>query len=139
MFETESMSHHHTCHVSASSSSTTVAKFRMKRCGTFLAGAIEASMSITRGAGGFSISPGLRFAHVVPANNPAFELLYRLRDMHFVPGQTISIVELELSLETGVQDLTRLFRDGKASPYDVDLQGNTLLHVRLTLFAISSH
>ena len=137
--ETGSMSHHKACPLFVSPSSTTVAKFHMKRCGAFLSGAIEASISITRGAGGFSISPGLRFAHVVPANNPAFELLHRLRDMYFSPGQTNSIGELELSLETGVQDLTRLFRDGKASPYDVDLQGSTLLHVRLTLFAISSH
>ena len=135
ILETESMSHHHTCHLFASSSRTTVAKFRMKRCGSFLSGAIEASMSIARGAGAFSLSPGLRCAHVVPANNPAFELLHRFQNS--IPEMNIS--ELESSLETGIQDLERFFCDRKASPYDVDLQGNTLLHVRLILFATSHH
>ena len=74
---------------------------------------------------------------MVPANNPAFELVGRLHDICGWPK--IDIGELELSLETGVQDLARFFRDGKASPYDIDLEGNTLLHVRLTLFAISNH
>ena len=95
-------------------------------------------MSITRGAGGFSVSPGLRRANVVPANNPAFELLDRFVD-RLRTAPTMNISEMELSLETGIQHLERLFCDGKASPYDVDLQGNTLLHVRLMLFAISHY
>ena len=138
MFETESLSHHPDCHLFVRSCSTTVARFCMKRCGAFLSGAIEASISITRGAGGFSISPGLRCARVVPANNPAFELVHRLQDS-LDPIFTTNIGEIKLSLETGIHDLARLFRDGKASPYDVDLQGNTLLHVRLTMFATRSH
>ena len=140
MFETESMSHHPTCYLFASSSSTAVAKFCVKTCGLLLSGAIEASISITRGAGGFSISPGLRCAHVVPTNNPAFELVGRLKEVFWpYTWRKIDIGEVELSLKTAIQDLARLFHDGKASPYDVDLQGNTLLHVGLMLFAISSH
>ena len=136
----QSMSHHPGCHLFVKSCSTTVARFCMKRCGAFLSGAIEASISITRGAGGFSISPGLRCARVVPANNPAFELVARFNEIYWSYGcRRMNIAELELSLETGIQDLTRLFRDGKASPYDVNLQGDTLLHVRLTLFAITNH
>ena len=138
MFETESMSHHPTCHLFVSSCSTIVAKFRIKRCGAFLAGAIEASISIATGAGGFSINPGLRCVRVVPASNLAFELLHRLRNK-FDTGPEINICEVESSLETSIQDLARLFRDGKASPYDVDLEGNTLLHVRLLLFTTRSH
>ena len=135
IFETESMNHPPACCLFASSSSTTVAKIGVKRCGGFLSGAIEASISITRGAGGLSINPGLRCAQVVPANNPAFELVFRLRN-NFDMG---NIGEVESSLETGIQSLARLFRDGKASPYDVDLEGNTLLHVRLILFKTRSH
>ena len=140
MFETEFMSHHPTCYLFATSSSTTVAKFCVKRCGAFLSGAIEATISITRGAGGFSVSPGLRCAHVVPTNNPAFELVGRLKDIYWsFRRRRTDTDEVELSLKTAIQDLARLFHDGKASPYDVDLQGNTLLHVGLMLFATSSH
>ena len=127
------MSHHPACFLFASSSSTTVAKFGVKRCGAFLSGAIEASISITRGAGGFSFNPGLQCARVVPANNPAFELVHRLREF-WLKIPAIDTSEVEFALETSIQELARLFRDGKASPYDVDLQGNTLLHVRLMLF-----
>ena len=138
IFETESMKHDPACYLFASSSSTTVAKFGVKRCGAFLSRAIEASISITRGAGGLSINHGLRCAHMVPANNPAFHLLFRLRG-RFDTDRKMNIGEVESSLETGIQDLARLFRDGKASPYDVDLEGNTLLHVRLILFTTRSH
>ena len=138
LFETESMNHHPACYLFASASSTTVAKFGLKRCGVLLSGAIEASIAITRGAGGLSINPGLRCAHVVPANNPAFQLLFRLQN-RFDTGPESNIGEVESSMETSIQDIARLFREGKASPYDVDLQGNTLLHVRLILFTIRSH
>ena len=138
IFETESMNHHPACYLFASSSSMTVARFGVKRCGAFLSGAIEASISITRGAGVLSINPGLRCAHVVPANSPAFQLLFRLRNS-FDTGPKRNIGEVESSMETGIQNLARLFRDGKASPYDVDLEGNTLLHVRLILFTLRSH
>ena len=140
LFQTESISHHPVCYLFATSSSTTVAKFGIKRCGALLSGAIEATISITRGAGGYSISPGLRCAYVVPASNPAFKLLYRLHELYRAYAlYGIDIEKVKMSLETGIQDLTRLFSDGKASPYDVDLDGKTLLHVRLTMFATRSH
>ena len=135
IFKTESMSHHLGCHLFVRSCSTTVAKICIKRCGAFLSGAIEASIAITRGAGGFSISPGLQCARVVPASNPAFELVDRISNRI----RETDIGGLQLALEAGIQDLARLYRDGKASPYDVDLEGDTLLHVRLTLLAISGH
>ena len=136
-FETESMSHHHTCPLFVSPSTTTVAKFRIMRCGNFLSGAIEASISIATGAGGLSISPGIRCAHVVPTHSPAFELMCRLITDFWRRKPIIG--EMKLLVEIGIQDLTRLFRDGKASPYDVDLSGKTLLHVRLTIIAVISH
>ena len=140
LFETESISHHPDCYLFAISSSTNVANIGLKRCGALLSGAIEATISITRGAGGYSISTGLRCAYVVPASNPAFKLLYRLHEVYRSYAlYGINIKKVKLSLETGIQDLARLFRDGKASPYNVDLDGKTLLHVRLTMFATRSH
>lgn len=144
MFETESIHHHRTCPLFADSSSTTVAKFRIGSCGTLLARAIEASISITRGAGGLSISPVLRCAHVVPRDNPAFRLVNlqpwdSYRHAIYQRLQMKSKIELEELLDINIQKLERLFRAGEASPYDVDLAGNTLLHVRVTLLPTSCH
>ena len=148
IFETESTSHHPTCGLFASSASSNMARVRMKSCGAFLAGAIEASISIVRGAGGLSISPALQCARVVPRYSPAFELvdglgMYLRKCMYPGTGARESKVSLcgrlEALLDIRIHELAHLFRDGKASPYDVDLQGNTLLHVRVSSFAISSH
>lgn len=102
----------------------------MKRCGAFLAGALEASISITRGAGGLSISPNLRCARLVSRDSPAFKLVDHLYPEFYVMSPKY-MGELEALLDTSIHGLALLFRDGKASPYDVDLEGRTLLHVRV--------
>ena len=138
IFETQSMSHHPTCHLFASSPSTTVARFRMKRCGALLAGALEASISITRGAGGLSISPNLRCARLVSCDSPALKLINHLCWEFMVLSQK-NMGKLEALMDISVHGLALLFRDGKASPYDVDLDGRTLLHVRVLCFTMSNH
>ena len=137
IFETQSMSHHPTCHLFASSPSTTVARFRIKRCGAFLAGALEASISITRGAGGSSISPNLRCARLVSWDSPAFKLVRDLEMQFYPPPEDMG--KLEASLDMRIHGLALLFHNGKASPYDVDLEGSTLLHVRVLCFKMSKH
>ena len=146
MIELESTSHHRTCSLVASSTATTMAKVRIKRSGALLAGAIEASITITRGAGGLSISPTLRYAHVVPRDSVLFELVsprgvysYRLPTSASGRSRSMKNSDLESSLEISIRGLVGLFRDGKASPYDVDIEGNTLLHVGLTLFSVSMY
>ena len=138
IFETQSMSHHPTCHLFASSPSTTVARFCMKRCGAFLAGALEASISITRGAGGLSISPNLRCARLVSRDSPAFKLVDDLSQKFYVLTPE-DMGGLEALVDISIHGLALLFRDGKASPYDVDPEGGTLLHVRVLCFTISNH
>ena len=137
-FETQCMSHQPTCHLFASSPSTTVASFRIKRCGAFLAGALEASISITRGAGGLSISPNLRCARLVSRHSPAFKLVADL-ERQFLAWPPKDMGKLEASLDMGIHGLALLFRDGEASPYDVDLEGSTLLHVRVRCSKMSNH
>ena len=44
--------------------------------------------------------------------------------------------EWKALLTARIDALQRLFRAGEASPYDVDLEGNTLLHVRGVLTSI---
>lgn len=134
--ETESISQHHTCPFFANSASAIVAKFRMRTCGTLLAGAIEASISVTKGAGGLSISPVFRCTRVVPLDNLAFQFLGVRIDENL---RLRSTSELETFLDFIIDELELSFRSGKASPYDVDLEGNTLLHVREKLLTIGNH
>lgn len=138
VFKRVCINHHRTCPMFASSASTTTAKIRIANCGAFLAGAVEASISIIRGAGGSAISPILQCARVVPRDSPAFRLVRLKYDYsnccQSLNGREIgSLSEWQCHLEINIDQLARMFRDGRASPYDVDLDGNTLLHVRVTL------
>lgn len=92
-------------------------------CGPFIAGAIKASVSMTHGAGGFSLSPNLTFYPVVPSNAPAFALL----DFQFTHTTTVS--DMQECFDMRTQQLSRLYSERGASPYDTDLNGNTVLHV----------
>lgn len=122
-----------------------MAKLRIGGCEALLARAIEASISITTGAGGLSVSIALRCAHVVPDNNPAFRLVDRglWKESHYPrygrQRPLKSIIQFEALLDVNIRKIERLFRAGKASPYDVSLDGNTLLHVRVIVFPQSSH
>ena len=130
--------HHHTCPLSATSAKTAVARFLIRGCGRLLAGAVEASISMTIGAGGLSISHHLRCAHVISRDSPAFQLVDLTNQVKNL-SITSSKVDLDALLNRRIQELEFLFRAGKASPYDVDLQGNTLLHVRIILFLMRAH
>ena len=92
-------------------------------CSKFLARAVEASLSLTRGAGGTALSPNLQFRCLVSYDSPAFGLMGKPfpDDMTFDDMKTVA--------SQRVQILRQMFQDGKASPYDVDIDGNTLLHV----------
>ena len=144
-FEIGSTSHHHSCPLFPKSANTTEARVRLSSCGRFLARAIEASISIKRGAGGSSISPVLQCAYVVH-DKAAFQLIdldwpesHRDRMMYTCDVDLSHLSHLEASLDRRIAKLQRLFKAGKASPYDVDLEGNTLLHVRVKFSSIGSH
>ena len=137
--EIESMSHDRSCPLFPKSANTTEARFRLTSRGKVLARAIEASISIKRGAGGSSISPVLQCAYVVH-NKAAFNLInldcpYTHRE-RMTYGYHRELRHLEASLDSRIQKLQRLFETGKASPCDVDLEGNTFLHVRVKLILI---
>ncbi|KAL9118762.1 MAG: hypothetical protein Q9187_004691 [Circinaria calcarea] len=91
-------------------------------CGTLLMGAIRASISMTRGAGGFSISPSLTFSPVVPSTAPAFALL----NIRFTRDTTVN--DMQQTYNIRLQQLSRLYSERKASPHDTDQDGNTVLH-----------
>lgn len=95
----------------------------------FLAHAIQATLSLTTGAGGFSISPQLSFRALVPRNSPAFSLVGfgRLGAYMHESNGTSSFSEY---VENALKSLYRLFEDKKASPTDTTAEGETLLIVK---------
>lgn len=97
-------------------------------CGLILAKAARASISITRGAGGFSISPKLTFSPVVPSNSAVFSV--------FDFGHWDSVTDTQQKLKAFLKTLGRLFQDGKASPFDVDEDGNSILHVNMSILLV---
>jgi hypothetical protein len=80
-------------------------------------------MSVTRGTGGFSISPHLQFHAVVSDNSPAFRLFSSCL------AEEILTTDISNYAEMTLKELHHLFREGKASPTDVLANGETLLHV----------
>lgn len=111
----------------SSNPTVTTARLSIGICGALLRGAAEASVSIIRGAGGFSISPTLHCMRVVHYGSETFRLAKLLRKDY---GPHPKIENWEDHLSQRLQEIERLFVEKKASPHDVDLEGRTLLHVR---------
>ena len=101
-------------------------------CGSVISQVVNASIHLRRGAGGFSISPSLSCVRVVSDDSPAFNLVGSyLRKLHFY-----SAVE-DVDFGKIIRKLQELFRDGRASPRDVNPHGYSLLHVSY-LYAAST-
>ncbi|CZT43198.1 uncharacterized protein RSE6_03197 [Rhynchosporium secalis] len=91
-------------------------------CTNALGFSVVATLSMARGAG-FSISPHFIIRAIVPDDSPSFRLLdLNYKDL-VVSDDYLDRAKLVL------QELTTLFRDGKAAPTDVRADGSTLLHI----------
>ena len=119
--------HHQECPMYPSSLTVTTARFSIGLCGALLNRAIEASISIIHGAGGSSISPRLHCSRFVSDDCKAIKLVEF--DDNDIPHMT-TLGDWEGFLNARTREIDRLFRLGKATPYDVDWRGYTLLHVR---------
>ena len=118
--------HRRTCPMLLTSPAVVTARLSIGVCGALLRGAAEATFSITRGAGGFSISRALHCMRVVDDSTKTFTLVGSLdKDCPYA----CRIEVWEYRLNRRIQEIECLFREGQATPYDVDLEGNTLLHV----------
>lgn len=97
---------------------------RLAYCGRVIAQAVITSIQIRRGAGGFSISPSLSCIRVVSSDSPVFRLLQNFCG-------TFSLLNFisPVDFDDPVRELVKLFQDGQASPCDVNLSGQSLLHV----------
>ena len=91
----------------------------------FLSRAIGYTFAITSGAGGFAISPQLTVLRMV--DNGGSAVLQVATLVHSVVEANGE--ESAQRLEEGIGRLRSLFCAGKASPFDVDPYGRTLLHV----------
>lgn len=119
--------------------------------------AIEFSFSITSGAGGFALSPGLATSRIInTSESPAFNLVQTAyqdlkRTVGFQPPFYLSTfhlgftpfdwsesaaVEAENLLNNLIHDIDSQFASGEASAWDQDENGKTLLHVSNSLFGL---
>ena len=124
-------------HETSSHSATCLLRYRDRRIQTFglglrvccfiLSRTIQATLTVTQGAGGFSISSALKYRAIVPDNSPAFEIVYST-ELEFTLGAD-DVQGLQHRIENLLQQLKKLFRDGKASPTDICQKGGNLLHV----------
>ena len=99
----------------------------LRVCCFILSRTVQATLTVTRGAGGCSISSALKYRAIVPENSPAFEIVYSA-ELEFTPGID-DIQGLQHRVEDLLQQLKKLFRDGKASPTDICQNEGSLLHV----------
>ncbi len=114
--------HNWNCPMFVLSESSRSVGFRFVYTGPWFGSAMEMTVSFIKRAGVYSISPSLSVRAVVPSDSPAFaaadEMVHRYRQTDFV--------------ESFVSKIQSIFQSRAASPYDVDEDGNTLLHVSLS-------
>lgn len=90
------------------------------------------ALGITTGAGGFAISPYLKFGAVVE-HSPMFDVINNALD------RVIRRDNIEVIVSDVRKELLHIFQEGTASPTDTDARGNTVLHVRDITSKSSSH
>lgn len=131
----ENSTHTDDCPHSAWAESSWSLKFRLAYCGRLLARAVEASVSFTKGAGGLSLSPTMRLRCLVAYDSPAFALISEpfWEEPSWEPWEKpvgeMSANDIEAVVNQRVQSLRQMFQERKASPYDMNIHGQTLLHV----------
>ena len=126
----ESSKHFVTCPFYIGTDATTTVGLKTTYYGRLLSNTVWATISITTGAGGLSISPCLKFRGLVPNDSPAFRLLDHIEFARLVrstpPSQTDQLCEF---FENTLHQLYKLFKDRIASPTDTNESGETLLFV----------
>ena len=104
--------HQRSCPMYVFRESSRSAGFRFAYRGSRFGMAMEMTVSFITRAGVYSISPSMSVSAVVPSNSPAFAAVDELCLLHLL-----------------LAEIQRHFQSRAGSPYDVDEDGNTLLHV----------
>jgi hypothetical protein len=114
-----SSSHSPTCPFRYTDRKTNTLGVGLKFGGLLLSRTIQATLSITRGAGGLSIGANLRYRAIV-GHSRAFELLDLVYSNRLC--EPVSDPQsFQRYQKTVLQQLQKLFRDGKASPTDIHI------------------
>ena len=122
----QSFTHKDSCPLHRSRLSNRTTSFNYS--GKLLSLAIKASLCINRGAGGYSIQQKLETARSVSILSPVFRALDLWSQDEIIDAK--SVTELGALLRYNINRFESMFRDGIASPYDVDdRRGETILHV----------
>lgn len=111
-------SHSRNCPLFWTARDTYILDLRFVFYSMFLSKTVQAAFSLTRGAGGCSISPKLIFRATVSNDSGAFSVLQNM-------GPKVSPADADKVL----REITTLFMQGRASPTDLDTNGQNLLHV----------
>lgn len=133
----QSLTHDSSCPLSKSFPKTAVVTATLQYCGALLARAIRASITINRGARGCSISHKLDIARMVKSGSRAFRLVKW--NSVIKDGIVKSTSDFDTFLRNNLREIECLFRNGDASPCDIDEEGNTLLHVRNCVVCSRAH
>ncbi|KAL3300202.1 Ankyrin repeat-containing protein [Colletotrichum asianum] len=89
--------------------------------------AVNVSLSITTGAGGFGISPSFTYFHM-RASSPASQVVDIWLSALGTVGHKLTNAELVKLSERGIQTLKTVFTARASSPFEIDIKGDTLLH-----------
>ncbi|KAF5521395.1 hypothetical protein CGCA056_v007495 [Colletotrichum aenigma] len=92
-----------------------------------IAAAVDFSLSIPTGAGGFGISPSFTY-FPMRESSPAFQVVEILLRALMLIRCKSSNEEGNKMFERGVHTLKTVFSSGTSSPFEIDANGDTLLH-----------
>lgn len=88
--------------------------------------AVNVSLSITTGAGGFGMAPSFT-CFPMRESSPAFQVVEVLLWACW-PGHELTNEEHAKVFERGIHTLKTVFTSKTSSPFEIDVNGNTLLH-----------
>ncbi|KAF4874197.1 hypothetical protein CGCSCA1_v006580 [Colletotrichum siamense] len=89
--------------------------------------AVDVSLLITTGAGGFGISPSFTY-FPMRERSPAFRVVYILLLAFNEVQDKSTNEEIAELFERGIHTLKTVFTSRISSPFEIDINGNTLLH-----------
>lgn len=130
MFNSQETQHRHHCPYLSRSKKSIILSVRISRIGFLLSKTIQFSVKFSYGVGICSISHHLNFAGVIYPESPAFAWWDRTSNSLWSIRAPMGNGTVHLS--QCLQELEQLFQDQKASPSDVNQDGETLLHVVAT-------
>jgi len=126
VFHSTEVTHRRDCSWIKTAKRTTTLRLSLPFFTYWLNKIVQFTMTISKGAGALSISPGLTFYTLVPHGSPAFKIVDDL--LYF---DTCELTNADF--KGTIRQLGELFQTGRASPSDVNPHGFSLLAVCLRL------